>query len=283
MRVGHHGQMQAAVEQPRAEEAPIVGRIAAAQRRARFRFRLIFALTWVVIVGGLVFTLAAAGRIDPEFMQIWAPFILGGVPLTVFISIVSIAIAVVLALLGALGRLSPQPVIYAVASLYVSLVRGTPLIVQILFVYLALPQIVPAAAQTPALALGVGALAFNYGAYMTEIFRAGIQAVPRGQREAAEALGMPEGLVMRRIVLPQAVRVVVPAIGNEFIAMIKDSALVSIITVQELLWRAQRVGQSNFRSLETLLLAALVYWIMTAIFSLFQERLEQRMAKGDRR
>ena len=117
---------------------------------------------------------------------------------------------------------------------------------------------------------------------MTEIFRAGIQAVPRGQREAAEALGMPEHLIMRRIVLPQAVRIVIPAIGNDFVAMIKDSALVSVIAVQELLWRAQNVGRQNFRSLEALLIAALVYWVLTIVFSFFQERLERRMARSDR-
>jgi polar amino acid transport system permease protein len=117
---------------------------------------------------------------------------------------------------------------------------------------------------------------------MTEIFRAGIQAVPSGQQEAAQALGMPERLVMRRIVLPQAVRIVIPAIGNEFIAMIKDSALVSLIAVRELLWRARRVGTQNFRTLEAFLIAALVYWVLTIIFSIFQERLERRMARGDR-
>jgi polar amino acid transport system permease protein len=119
------------------------------------------------------------------------------------------------------------------------------------------------------------------GAYLTEIFRAGIEAVPRGQIEAARALGLAERRILRRIVLPQAVRVVTPAIGNEFIAMIKDSALVSLITVQELLWRAQTVGSSRFRSLETLLLAATVYWVLTIIFSFFQERLERRMARSD--
>ena len=115
--------------------------------------------------------------------------------------------------------------IYAAATLYVSLVRGTPLIVQIFFIYLALPQF---GIVLPALVGGIFALAFNYGAYMTEIFRAGIQAIPRGQLEAAAALGMTERMTMRRIVLPQAVRIVIPAIGNEFIAMIKDSALVVV-------------------------------------------------------
>ncbi|MEX1171294.1 MAG: amino acid ABC transporter permease [Chloroflexota bacterium] len=261
----------------------VVTEINAARARENLRFRLIFGLTWLVLIGLLVGGLIAAGKVDSAFLGEWAPYILGGIPITIVASIFSIAMAVVFAVLGALGRLSVRPVIYAVATLYVSLVRGTPLIVQILFIYLALPQIIPAAAGIPAIALAIFALAFNYGAYMTEIFRAGIQAIPRSQVEASAALGMTDAQTMRRIILPQAIRIVIPAIGNEFIAMIKDSALVSIIGVQELLWRAQRVGQSNFRALETLLLAALVYWVLTIAFSLIQDRLEKRMAESDRR
>ena len=175
--------------------------------------------------------------------------------------------AILFAVTGALGRLSTNPVLFAIATLYVSLVRGTPLIVQILFIFLALPQIWEGFAGVPTIALGIFALSFNYGAYMTETFRAGIQAVPRGQTEAAQALGMPSRTRMRRIILPQAIRIITPAIGNEFISMIKDSSLVSFMGVQETLWRAQRVGQSNFRTLETLLLAALVYWLMTIVLS----------------
>jgi polar amino acid transport system permease protein len=271
----------------------VVAAMRDAQSRRSLRFRAIFIVTWVVIVGGLLLALDAGPRFDPSFLlgpvdsrnpastPVWV-YILGGVPLTLVISVVSIALAIVMALSGALGRLSRNAVIYGAASLYVSLVRGTPLIVQIIFVYLALPQVLPLAADVPVIVLGIFALAFNYGAYMTEIFRAGIQAVPRGQREAAEALGMRERLVMRRIVLPQAIRIVIPAIGNEFIAMTKDSALVSVIGVQELLWRAQRIGSANFRNMETLLLGATVYWVITIILSLFQERLERQMARGDR-
>jgi polar amino acid transport system permease protein len=271
----------------------VVAAMRAAQQRRSRRFRLVFVATWVVIVGGILLALDAGPRFDPTFLlgpvdktkpgstPIWV-YILGGVPLTLVISMASITVAVVLALVGALGRLSKNAVIYSIASLYVSLVRGTPLIVQIIFVYLALPQVVPAAADVPVIVLGAFALAFNYGAYMTEIFRAGIQAVPLGQREAAEALAMPERQVMQRIVLPQAFRIVTPAVGNEFIAMTKDSALVSVIGVQELLWRAQHIGSSNFRNTETLLLAAGFYWVLTIIFSIFQSRLERRMARGDR-
>jgi polar amino acid transport system permease protein len=280
------------IEHPPAPEQ-VVAAMREERRRRSVRFRVIFIATWIVIVGGILLALKAGPRFDPSFLlgpidiknpastPVWV-YILGGVPLTLVISVVSIVGAIVLALAGALGRLSKNAFVYSAASLYVSIVRGTPLIVQIIFVYLALPQVVPAAADVPVIVLGIFALAFNYGAYMTEIFRAGIQAVPRGQREAAEALGMREGLVMRRVVLPQAIRIVIPAIGNDFISMTKDSALVSVIGVQELLWRAQHIGSSNFRNLETLLLAAGVYWVITILLSLFQERLEKRMARGDR-
>jgi polar amino acid transport system permease protein len=279
------GSRQVAINEDRRIRTPevIVAEVRAARARESRRFRLVFAITWGILIGLLVGSLVAAGKIDVTFLGKWGPYILGGIPITIVVSVFSIALAVILAVFGALGRLSSRAPIYAVATLYVSLVRGTPLIVQILFIYLALPQIIPGSAGIPVIMLAVFALAFNYGAYMTEIFRAGIQAIPRGQIEAAGALGMTDQQTMRRVILPQAVRIVIPAIGNDFIAMIKDSALVSIITVQELLWRAQRVGQSNFRSLETLLLAALVYWVLTIAFSIVQERIEKRMAESDRR
>jgi polar amino acid transport system permease protein len=277
--------VQAAVEPGRVQRTmdPIVDQIARQRGRRRFRFRLTVFGTWIVLIGLLVGGLWLAGKIDIAFLSEWQAFVLGGVPLTLVISAASIFFACILAVFGALGRLSSNAVVYGVASFYVSLVRGTPLIVQILFIYLALPQIWPGFSIIPAIILGIFALAFNYGAYMTEIFRAGIQAIPRGQIEAAHALGMTDRLTMRRVVLPQAIRIVTPAIGNEFIAMIKDSALVSIITVQELLWRARTVGSSHFRMLETLLLAALIYWVLTLAFSLLQDRLEKRMAESDRR
>ncbi|HUU82693.1 MAG TPA: amino acid ABC transporter permease [Phycisphaerae bacterium] len=282
--VGHHGQMQAPIDQVRIEtSAAIIEAVARSRRRDTLRFRLIFFATWLVLLGLIVGGLLAANKIDAEFLGKWQGFILAGISVTILVSASSIAIAIVFAVLGALGRLSKHPVVYAIASFYVSLVRGTPLIVQILFIYLALPQIWEGFAGVPTLVLGVFALAFNYGAYMTEVFRAGIQAIPRGQLEAAAAIGMTDRMTMRRIILPQAIRIVTPAIGNEFIAMIKDSALVSLLGVQELLWRAQRVGTQNFRALEALLLAALVYWVLTIIFSILQDRLEKRMAESDRR
>jgi polar amino acid transport system permease protein len=274
---GVHAQSASLVEPT--PPAPIVEDIAQARAADRWRRRLIFAAVWIVLVGGLGWFLWVAGRVEAEFIVTSGPFILGGVWITILVSVMSIVLATILAILGALGRLSTNPVIYAIATLYVSLVRGTPLLVQIIFVFYALPQAGIVLAPIPT---GIVALGFNYGAYMTEIFRAGIQAVPRGQGEAAQALGMRESLVFRRIVLPQAIRIVIPAIGNEFIAMIKDSSLVSIITVQELLWRAQNVGRAEFQTIPALIIAALAYWVLTIIFSLFQDRLERRLARSDR-
>jgi polar amino acid transport system permease protein len=272
---GAHAQSGFGVEEP----SPIIAEIAAAHGADAWRRRVIFVGVWIALVGGLGLFLWNAGRVEWDFIATSGPFILGGIGITVLVSVLSIVLATALAIAGALGRISTNPIIYAVASLYVSIVRGTPLLVQIFFAYYALPQ---AGIILDPIPTGIAALGFNYGAYMTEIFRAGIQAVARGQREAAQALGMRESHIFRRIVLPQAVRVVTPAIGNEFIAMIKDSSLVSIITVQELLWRAQRVGRAEFQTIPAILLAALAYWVLTILFSIFQERLERRMARSDR-
>jgi polar amino acid transport system permease protein len=219
-------------------------------------------------------------RLDWAFIVERTPFIFGGVGLTILLAILSIALACVLALLGALGRLSKFPPAYALATFYISLIRGTPLLLQIIFIFLGLPQL----GITPGgMTAGVLALGINYGAYMTEIMRAGIQSVGVGQREAALAIGMMPSQIMRRIVLPQAFKLVVPPIGNEFIAMLKDTALISITGfVWEVLWRAQKVGRANFRSLEALLIAAVFYWTITIIFTMVQGRIEAYVARGDR-
>jgi polar amino acid transport system permease protein len=238
-----------------------------------------FIFTWVflaVFVGALLYV---AGRVDPDFVQTSGPIIVQAAGITIVVCVVSIILATIIALIGAVARLSRNPYINGAASLYVSMVRGTPLLVQIIFVFYGLPQL---GIVLPAIPAGILALSFNYGAYMTEIFRAGIQAVPPGQTEAALALGMPERATMRRIVLPQATRIVIPAIGNDFIAMLKDSALLSVIAVQELLWWGQRLGRSGFQPMTGVLIAAVVYWLLTIVFSFFQERLERRLARSDR-
>ena len=214
-----------------------------------------------------------------------------GLGLTLFISVSAIILAIVLALLGALARLSKNPVAYGVAGFYTSFFRGTPLIVQIFLIYFGVAEIGLRMRGTDlepfgqlitftALIAGILAIGLNYGAYMTEIFRAGIQSVGHGQAEAAEALGMSYGQRTRRIVLPQAIRVIIPPTGNEFIAMTKDSSLLFAIGVVELFRRADLQGRADFRSLEAYLLVAGVYWALTAILTFFQVRLERKMGRG---
>jgi polar amino acid transport system permease protein len=258
---------------------PFVADMEAAERRHALSFRVQFMLTWLVILSAIVGFFAITVGIQLDFLTQWIPFILGGVWITLFISVTAIIMAVFLAIFGALGRLSTNPVFNGIASLYVSIVRGTPLIVQILFIFLALPA---AGIVLPEIPTGIVALGFNYGAYLTEVFRAGIQAVPHGQVEAARALGLPERQVLRRVILPQAVRIVTPAVGNDFISMTKDSALVSIIGVDELLFRAQAAGTPYGQTFQTIMVAAVMYWMITLVLSSFQARLERRMGAGDR-
>jgi polar amino acid transport system permease protein len=230
-----------------------------------------------VQIGGLTISTI---QLDWDFIRTYLPFIFRGVWLTILLSILAIALSIVLAILGALGRLSKSPPAYALATFYVSLIRGTPLLLQLFFFFLALPQL---GIVLDGLTAGVLALGINYGAYNTEIVRAGIQSVGIGQREAALAIGMTNNQIMRRIVLPQALKLTIPPLGNQFIAMLKDTSLVATTGfVWELLWRAQKVGRANFRSLEALLIAAVFYWIITIIFSAIQDRVEARLARAER-
>ncbi len=257
---------------------------------ARIPFRLKLVAVWSTILALLV-ALFAAADFDTEWMRENAGFIARGLTWTVIIAVLSIALACVMALLGALGRLSGSAIAVGVTGFYTSFFRGTPLIVQLFLIYLALPQIGLALGDPwidlltlDVLTAGVLALGLNYGAYMTEIFRAGIQSVGHGQSEAAEALGMTYPQKMRRVVLPQALRVIIPPTGNEFIAMMKDTALVSFlgttVAQMEIFRRAQLAGRADFRNLEALIIAALMYWALTSVFQYFQLRLEQRLSKG---
>jgi len=262
-----------------------------AQQRKNRAFSTNVAISWIVLLLFLIYIFSGTSfsvlgnefktiTLDQEFIKENLSFVASGAGVTIGISVLSIVLATILALLAALGRLSKFPPIYALSTFYVSLIRGTPLYLQIFFFFLALPQL---GVVLPGLWAGVLALGLNYGAYMSEIFRAGLSSVGRGQREAAMAIGMTQGKMMRRIVIPQALRFAIPPTGNEFIAMLKDSALVSATGfVHELMWRATKVGRATFHSLEALIMAAVFYWIMTLIFTFFQGKLEANVAKGDR-
>jgi polar amino acid transport system permease protein len=258
-----------------------------AQQRKQLQFKANVAVSWVILIVFLIFLFSGESflgiktiKLDTTFIQDNLLFIAGGLGETIRISLLSIALATILALLAALGRLSTFPPIYALSTFYVSLIRGTPLYLQIFFFFLALPQL---GIILPGLWAGVIALGLNYGAYMSEIFRAGLSSVGKGQREAAIALGMTPGQTMQRVVLPQALRFAIPPTGNEFIAMTKDSALVSATGfVHELMWRSTKVGRAQFHNLEALIMAAMFYWVMTLLLSYLQSRIEASLSKGDR-
>jgi len=278
---------------PKKENAPTshVEMLYQAYQRKERVFRMNVGISWGILLLFLVFlfsgqewTLAGIPfktiKVDSEFIRANMVFIAGGIGETIKISILSIILAILLALFAALGRLSTFPPFYALSTFYVSLIRGTPLYLQIFFFFLALPQL---GIILPGLWAGVLALGLNYGAYMSETFRAGISSVGKGQREAAIALGMTNGQLMRRIVLPQALRFAIPPMGNDFIAMTKDSALVAATGfVHELMWRAVKVGRAQFHNLEALIMAAIFYWVMTLLLTAVQSRIEARLSKGDR-
>ncbi len=244
-------------------------------------------IVWVVLIIFLTIILLQF-NFDPKYMFEHYQFVLNGLLTTISLSVISILFATILALIGAISRLSNNFIAQGIAGLYVSLIRGTPLLVQIFIIYNGLPQIgkvfiekgypqignlfILSAFQT-----GILALSLNYGAYMTEIFRAGIQSISGGQREAAESIGMNRVQVMRRVILPQAIRVIIPDIGNQFIAMQKDSAQVSVMGVWEMTFRASRFARVDSKFMEMFIVAAFFYWVLTIVSSWGEGILEKRM------
>ncbi|MEH6773033.1 MAG: amino acid ABC transporter permease [Cereibacter changlensis] len=203
-----------------------------------------------------------------------------GVVTTLYISALSIVIATVIALIGAVAKMSKNGVIYGLASFYTSLFRGLPLLMQIYIIYLGLPQVGYVVGAIPA---GILALSLCYGAYMTEIFRAGIESIARGQTEGAKALALSPAQSMVLVILPQAMRIIIPPTGNQFIAMLKDSSLVSVVGVWELMYLARTQGQTEFRHIEMLITASMIYWLLSVGLELAQARIEKRFGRSNAR
>ncbi len=201
-------------------------------------------------------------------------FVRDGIWVTVYVTLLSFVFTLVLGLIGGLGRLSKNKVIHAIATLYVELIRGIPLLVQLIWWYFAFPVMVQALGRTlnltglmnyqaSAVPMAIMGLTFCYGAYMSEIYRAGIQSIPPGQMEAAKSLGMNYFKAMRFVILPQAIRVIMPPMGNEFIALLKDSSLVSVVAVADLTRRGREFMSTNFTPIEVWNMIALIYLTMT--------------------
>ena len=253
---------------------------------SRLAFRHKVWMVWAAMLAILVLGFIGLG-LDLSLIRQKLPFLLGlrlapdgflqGAALTLFVTAISMVLAMAVAVMTALGRLSANPLAFAVATFYASLFRGTPLLVQVLIIYLALPQF---GIVLSALVSGVLALALNYGAYLAETIRSGIAAVPRGQTEAAMALGLRGWVIALKIVAPQAMRVIIPPAGTQFVSMLKDSSLVSLMGLWELNFLAQSYGRSTFHYMEMLMSAAAIYWLLSILFELVQYRLELKFGRS---
>lgn len=215
--------------------------------------------------------------LNVHFMVHSLPYLLKALPIVLLISVLSAVAAVVLGIIGASCRMARHPIPFGIATYYVSYIQGVPFILNLYLIYFGLPELNSAFLMSPTQA-GVTALALTYGAYMSEVFRAGVRAIPRGQSEAALSIGMTRFQVHKRIVSPQALRIIIPAAANLFIFIVKDSAIVSYIGVSELFSRAQEIGLQSFHVPEALILVALIYWILTVVLTMGLRTLERKLA-----
>lgn len=215
--------------------------------------------------------------LDWQIMTHYFPFLLKGALITLEISVISLVLGLLAGLLAALWILSTNPLLHWSGRFYVWIVRSTPLLVQLFIIYFGLPQF---GINLNPFWSGVLALALNTGAYNAETIRGGILAVPKGQREAARSLGMSKALTMRRIILPQAMRLIIPPLGNNFVILIKDTSLVSTITLVELTLTAQRLIGSTYKPFEMYLMAAVLYAILTTCAALLLRQVERRTVWG---
>ncbi|MDX9808640.1 MAG: amino acid ABC transporter permease [Sphaerochaetaceae bacterium] len=196
-----------------------------------------------------------------------------GAPVTFQVTVAAIVGAMIIGLFCGLGSVSKSRVINMISGVYVEFIRGIPLLVQLIFIYYAMGRLF----RIEGVVAAIAALSICFGAYMGEIFRAGIQAVPRGQMEAALALGLSRSQAFRHVILPQTIKVVLPAVGNEFISMLKDSSLVSTIALSDILRKGREYISRTFLSLETMLVVALIYLVITLVFSRLVGILEERL------
>lgn len=239
---------------------------------------------WAVII--IVFGILAGYFVltSESYLKVLR-FVMAGVRLTLQTTVLAFALALILGLLGGLGRVSKNPILYAVATLYVEVIRGLPMLVIILYVGFVIgPWIRDATSGTvdlPMLQRAIMALGFGYGAYLTEVYRAGIQSIHRGQMEAARSLGMTYLQAMRYVILPQAFRVILPPLVNDLSALLKDSSLISVIALPELLQHGRLYVSRTFRAFEGYNTVALLYLVMTLALSSLSRVLERRMRIGE--
>ncbi len=240
---------------------------------------------WLVAVVAAAIILLVVFKPDPYRDMLL--FLSDGIVITILLTIVSFVFILIVGIIGGMGRIAKNPVIHFIASLYVEVIRGIPLLVQLIWWYFAAPVAIRSLGsaigfaplanyQSNAFALAVVGIVICYGAYMSEIFRAGIQSIHKGQIEAARSQGMTYMQAMRYIILPQAIRVVMPPVGNEFIMLIKDTSLVSAVAMADLTRRGREFMSTHFNPLETWTMVALLYLVMTLFFTRVIDYLEKR-------
>lgn len=215
-----------------------------------------------------------------DFSPVWKgwPQLLEGALITVEITSISLLLGCFLGLLVGIGRLNPaRRFIYGVCTAYVAAIRGTPLLVQLFILFFGLPHF---GLLLPAFLCGVLGLGVYSGAYVSEIVRGAIQSIDKGQMEAARSIGLSSSQAMLEVILPQAVLRMIPPLGNEFIALIKNSALVSLLTIHDLMHEGQKIISISYRSLEVYLAIALIYFVLTGITTLALRKLEQHLKAG---
>lgn len=207
------------------------------------------------------------------------PYILKGIGVTLQIAIGASIIGFIFGILLALCKIGKITVLRLFADVYTSIFRGTPLVLQLLIIYFAVPQLLDI--QIEPVPTAIIAFGLNSAAYISEIIRGGINAVDKGQQEAALALGIPYAKMMKDIIIPQAVKNILPSLVNEFITLNKETAVVTVISALDIMRRAYIVGGSTYRYLEPLLIAGLIYYIMTLILTFLGKRIEKGMRKSD--
>lgn len=246
----------------------------------------LFSAWWIALIGALsIIAYLCISKPDPYWRIL--QFLPDGVVVTFQVTVLSILLALILGLFTGLGRISKNKAINLIASTYVEVVRGIPLLVQLFYIYFALGQVFSNLPDSnfififlknmPPLVAAVLAMGFCYGAYMGEVFRAGIQSIDKGQTEAARSLGFNRGQTMFYVVLPQAWRTILPPVGNEFIALLKDSSLVSILAVSDILRRGREFASVTFNYFETYTMVALVYLVITLLLSKAVSIMEERL------
>jgi len=204
------------------------------------------------------------------------PILLEGCVVTLQISFFALLLGMIFGIAGALCRISSNRALNSLAFMYVWVIRGTPVMVQLFILYFGLPQL---GIKLPSMVAGVLGLAINTGAYITEIIRAGIQAVDKGQMEAALSVGMSFRQAMVRIIGPQATKICIPPLVNQFIMTLKNSSIASLVTITELFRTGEQIIYTTFRSFEVYVAVAVLYLIMNSVFMVIADRLERKMAR----